>query len=106
MFDEAVNHWLQGHPHLCAWLALLIAHQYWQSFNIRRVIGMRKGDGFWLMPPRLSDEEKAAGGRPWWKWIIFTIWHPKRPVPIRRRSVSRPPEPPVADFHDQKTPKV
>ena len=106
LLSEPMRHWFGAHGTTCGWILAMVVHQYYLQFNMRRVLGMRRGDGILLMPPRESAEEIAAGGRPWWKWILFAIWHPKRPTPMRRRSVSRPPDPPPAkpsDFHDQQT---
>lgn len=100
---DGIDHLLVHNPRLCAVLTVFILHQYIQSFHMRRVLGMRAGDGIWLMPPRLAPGEV----RPWWKWILYVFWKPKRPTPVRKRPKTMPPqEPPAVDFSDAKTPKV
>jgi hypothetical protein len=107
IFSDSIRKWFTGHGTTCGWLLLFILHLYIQSYNQRRVLGMRKGDGFWLMPPRLSPEEIAQGGRPWWKWALYTVWHPKRPSPMRTRKTSPSRAPPLPeDPQEAKTPKM
>lgn len=60
--------WLQRHPHICAVLlipiVLALAHLYSQTWTIRRVFGMRNGDGLWIRPPRYGKKPpRKAGAR-------------------------------------------
>ena len=54
--DEVFDHWLVSHPHICAWMFLIlifpVIHLYLQTWTIRRVKRMRRGDGWWPQPAR------------------------------------------------------
>ncbi len=54
--SDLLEIWLDKHPHVCGYLFVLLIfptiHLYTQTFNIRRVFGMRPGDGWWLKRPR------------------------------------------------------
>jgi hypothetical protein len=104
LMSESIRHWFDGHGSTCGWILILVLHNYILQFNVRRVLGMRRGDGIWMMPPRESQMEKAAGGRPWWKWALYTLWHPKRPRQMRARPKSIPPQDPPVDSSEAITP--
>ena len=87
--DEIVNHfgeaWARAHPDIC-WLALVfVAHLYSQTFNIRKVMHMRRGDWLW------------CGRRGGWLERMAIWLHLAKPVHVRRKS-----RPPLVD--DDKTP--
>ena len=79
--DELINHfgeaWAKAHPALCGWLLVFVLHLYSQTWNLRKVMHMRRGDWLWCWP---------RGGR----WERLLIWlHLAKPVYHRRKS--RPP---------------
>jgi hypothetical protein len=60
--DGFPEHWLDAHPHVCGYLfALFIIptiHLYVQTWTIRKVAKMRKGDGLFMQGPRRSRRSR------------------------------------------------
>ena len=88
--DELVQEFLAHHPHLCAWLFMVIVppliHLYANVLTLHKILHTRRGDFFFMQGPRGNRLERLL------------IWlHLAKPVHVRHKH-----RPPLVD--DDKTP--
>src|SRR5579863_4632882 len=102
LVSDGISGWMDAHPHSCHFfvfsLLLLVFHLYRQLGIVRRVIGMRKGDAFYLAPPRPPQGTR----RSWLEELLLIlpriVWTPKAtPHRAPRHEHHEPPADPSAE---------